>query len=289
MGGRLLAWGLMPQAPKPARRRILTEVVETFEITPHLIRVVLTGDDLKGFPVGEFTDQYVKLQLPPPGADYEAPFDPAEIKASRPKEQWFRQRTYTVRDWDPGANRLTIDFVHHGSIGLAGPWANSARPGDRLQIVGPGGDYSPSPTAAWHLLVGDEAVIPAISVALKRIPEGIPAHVFLEVENEAEEVLLESPGELEATWLHRGTDAAGRSRLPGAIAGFEFPEGDVHAFVHGEAGMVREIRKHLVIERGVPKEALSATGYWKYSRTEEGWRDDKPEWKRLAEADLGGG
>jgi hypothetical protein len=31
---------------------------------------------------------------------------------------------------------------------------------------------------------------------------------------------------------------------------------------------------------------MSASGYWKLKRTEEGWREDKAEWKRLAEADL---
>jgi NADPH-dependent ferric siderophore reductase len=267
---------------------MLTEVVETTPITPHLIRVVVTGDDLQGFPAGDFTDHYVKLQLPPPGADYEAPFDPAGIKATRPKEMWFRQRTYTVRDWDAEGNRLTIDFVHHGDVGLAGPWAANARPGDLLQLVGPGGGYSPSPAADWHLLVGDQAVIPAVSVALGRIPEGVPVHVFLEVEDEAEEVPLESPGELSLNWLHRGGDNDGRSLLPETVSRFSFPEGEVHAFVHGEAGMVREVRKHLILERDVSKEALSATGYWKHSRTEEGWRQDKPEWKRLAEMDLEG-
>lgn len=277
----------MPDAPKPVRQPILTRVVETTAITPHMIRVVVTGDGLRDFPAGEFTDQYVKLQLPPPGADYEAPFDPAAIKASRPKEMWFRQRTYTVSDWDPENRRLAIDFVHHGDIGLAGPWAANARPGDLLQIIGPGGAYSPSPAAAWHLLVGDQAVIPAISAALQRIPEGIPAHVFLEVENEADEVSLRSSGELSVTWLHSGAESGRQSLLPAAIAGFGFPEGDVHAFVHGEADMVREVRKHLLLERDLPPRALSATGYWKYSRTEEGWREDKPEWKRQAALDLG--
>ena len=31
---------------------------------------------------------------------------------------------------------------------------------------------------------------------------------------------------------------------------------------------------------------MSASGYWKLKRTEEGWREDKAEWQRLAEADL---
>ena len=52
--------------------------------------------------------------------------------------------------------------------------------------------------------------------------------------------------------------------------------------------MVREVRRHLLAERGVAPEDLSASGYWKRSRTEEGWREDKAEWKRLAEKDVAG-
>ena len=31
---------------------------------------------------------------------------------------------------------------------------------------------------------------------------------------------------------------------------------------------------------------MSASGYWKLKRTEEGWREDKAEWNRLAEQDV---
>jgi NADPH-dependent ferric siderophore reductase len=60
----------------------------------------------------------------------------------------------------------------------------------------------------------------------------------------------------------------------------------VHAFVHGEASSVRAVRRHLLIEREVPREALSVSGYWKRTRTDEEWRADKAEWNRLAEQDL---
>ena len=56
--------------------------VETVEqLTPRLIRIVFGGDGLAGFAAGEFTDHYVKLQVPPQGADYAAPFDVEEIRA----------------------------------------------------------------------------------------------------------------------------------------------------------------------------------------------------------------
>jgi NADPH-dependent ferric siderophore reductase len=66
----------------------------------------------------------------------------------------------------------------------------------------------------------------------------------------------------------------------------DFPPGDVHAFVHGEAMVVREIRRHLVVDRGVPKEALSASGYWKRDRDDEGWRAEKADFNRQADEEL---
>lgn len=268
------------------RTPIVAQVRTTERLTPHMIRIVLGADGLREFPVGEFTDHYVKLQFPPPGASYEPPFDPAAIRENLPRDQWHRQRTYTVRDADPQEGTITIDLVTHGE-GIAGQWAEGASPGDPVQLIGPGGAYSPDPEAAWHLMAGDEAVIPAISVSLGRVPAGVPVFVVLEVEDERERHDLDSDGDLRLTWIHRdGAPHTAEPRVLNAVRALELPEGRGQAFVHGEATMVREVRRHLVKERGMDLRDLSATGYWKYRRTEEGWRQDKPEWKRLAEADL---
>ena len=162
------------------------EVRRASRLTPQMIRLVLGGEGLRGFGAGPFTDHYVKLQIPPPGAGYDAPFDLDEIKATLPRDRWPKVRTYSVRDWDPDRLELTIDFVNHGSAGIAGPWAEAAVPGDRIQLIGPGGAYEPSPEADWHLMVGDACVIPAIAVALRRLRPGVPAHVIISVDEPAE-------------------------------------------------------------------------------------------------------
>jgi NADPH-dependent ferric siderophore reductase len=238
----------------PRRARVL----EKRTLTPQMIRVVLGGEELDGFGAGEFTDHYVKLKIAPPG------------------ESEARTRTYTVRDWD--GERLTIDFVVHGDEGVAGPWAAAARPGDELLQLGPGGAYTPDPEADWHLMVGDSSVIPAIAASLTRIRPGVPVHVLLEVDGPEEEQPLSTSGDLHLTWLH-GEPVAD------AVAALGFPPGRVHAFVHGEASSVRAIRRHLLVDRGLPRDAISISGYWKRSRTEEGWRADKPAWNRLVEQD----
>jgi NADPH-dependent ferric siderophore reductase len=278
-----------PKAELSAKRTPprLTEVRSVEPLTPQMLRVVVGGEDLAGFGAGPFTDHYVKLQIPPAGAPYSAPFDLDEIKATLPRDQWPRVRTYSVRDWDPDRLELTIDFVNHGSAGVAGPWAASARPGDRLQMIGPGGAYEPDPDADWHLMAGDACVIPAIAVALERIPVRVPVHVIVSIDGPEEEHLLETPGELELTWIHRDSAVEQAAEpLLAAVQNLRFPPGRPHAFVHGEAGAVRAVRKHLLGERGIPLEDLSASGYWKRRRTEEGWREDKAEWKRQVEEDL---
>jgi NADPH-dependent ferric siderophore reductase len=268
-----------PRSERRPRRPLIVRVEETRQLTPHMIRVVVGGDDLAGFAAGPFTDHYVKLQLPPPGAPYTAPFDAEDVKARLPREQWPRTRTYSVRAWDPERQRLTIDFVVHGDTGVAGPWAAAAAPGDLLQLNGPGGAYAPDPDAAWHLMVGDTSVIPAIAASLERVPAGVPVHVLIEIEDPADQQPLSSPGALRLQWLAEGTAVD-------ALRGLTFPDGAVHAFVHGEASTVRDVRRHLLVDRGLPREALSVSGYWKRSRTEEGWREDKAEWNRQAEQDL---
>ena len=104
-------------------------------------------------------------------------------------------------------------------------------------------------------------------------------HVLIAVDGPEEEQPFTTPGDLHL----RGCPATRRSspRSPTSTS----PPARVHAFVHGEASAVRELRRHLLVDRGLPREALSVSGYWKRTRTEEGWREDKADWNRLVEAD----
>ncbi|TYK43540.1 siderophore-interacting protein [Actinomadura decatromicini] len=272
-------------ATEPARkgRRLnRATVLRTERLTPHMIRVVVGGPDLAGFGAGEFTDHYVKLLFPPPGVTYPEPFDMEWVRAELPREQWPTTRTYTVRAWDADAGELTIDFVHHGDKGLAGPWAARVTPGEEILFMGPGGAYAPRADAGWHLLVGDESALPAIGASLERIPDGAPVRVFVEVAGPEEEQDLPTPGDAEIVWLHRNGGAVG-DLLVDAVRGLEFPSDDVHAFVHGEAGFVKELRRHLRVERGLPMDRLSISGYWRRGRDEDGWQSSKRDWNRAVE------
>ncbi|MGX6447319.1 siderophore-interacting protein [Patulibacter sp. S7RM1-6] len=272
---------------RPARRPIRTEVLEVSRLTPHMVRLVVGGDELERFRAGEFTDHYVKLLFPPAGAPYGMDADMTAVREELPREQWPKTRTYTVRGWDAAARRLTIDVVTHGDVGLAGAWAGRAAPGDVLQLLGPGGAYAPDPAADWHLMVGDACVLPAIAASLARVPSGVPVHAIVAVDGPEDEQPLETPGDLHLTWLHGDvTTPEGEERLVSAVRELAFPDGAVQGFVHGEATAVRAIRRHLLADRGVPREALSISGYWRRTLDEDRWQSTKGEWNREVEADV---
>ncbi|TDQ54468.1 siderophore-interacting protein [Actinorugispora endophytica] len=270
---------------RPAREapRAFRTVVRSVErLTPHMIRVVLGGDDLAGFDPSRHADSYVKLLFPRPGVAYPEPFDMAAVRRDLPREQWPSTRTYTVRSFDPESLEMAVDFVHHGDEGLAGPWAANARPGDPMNLLGPGGGYAPDPSADWHLLVGDESALPAIAASVERLPDDARAHVLVEIANADEEVKLSAPAGAEVTWVHRGSGPVG-SALVAAVRALSFPGGRVHAFVHGEAGFVKELRRLLRIDHGIPLEQLSVSGYWRLGSDDEAWRSVKADWNRRVE------
>jgi len=268
---------------RKGRKLTRSQVLRVQWITPHMIRVVIGGDGLAGFAAGEFTDHYVKLLFPVPGVAYPEPFDIDVIRQEMPREHWPRMRSYTVRSWDPHALEMSIDFVYHGDEGLAGPWAAKSQPGDEVLFLGPGGGYAPRAEADWHLLVGDESALPAIAASLEALPEGAPARVFVEISGPGEEQELVTSGDAKLVWLHRGDAPVGEA-LVEAVRDLEFPAGEVHAFVHGEAGCVKRLRRHLRVERGIPLEQLSISGYWRLGDDDEGWRAGKGEWNREVEA-----
>ncbi|MEU2771702.1 siderophore-interacting protein [Streptomyces sp. NPDC007162] len=272
--------GRKPRKPQSA------QVVRTERLTPHMQRVVLGGDGLAGFAADTCTDHYVKLLFGPEGVTYPDPFDLEQIRAEYPREHWPVTRTYTVRSWNPELRELTLDFVVHGDEGLAGPWACRVQPGETVHFMGPGGAYSPAADADWHLLAGDESALPAIARSLESLPTGARAFAFIEVSGPEEEQKIDS--DVEVVWLHRGERRVGEA-LVAAVRALEFPEGRVHAFVHGEASFVKELRALLRVERQIPRDDLSISGYWRLGHNEDGWQASKRDWNARIEAEQEGG
>lgn len=263
------------------------QVLRVQRLTPHMIRIVLGGPGLAEFDASQYADHYIKLLFPPAGVSYTEPWDMQRIRAELPREQWPAMRTYTVRRWDASARELSVDVVYHGQEGLAGPWAAHAQPGDEVHFVGPGGGYAPDPAADWHVLVGDESALPAIAASLEAMPPGARAYAFIEVSGPEEEQKLDTADNASITWLHRGDRRVGEALLR-AVGELEFQPGTVQAFVHGEAGFVKELRRLLRHERGIPREQLFISGYWRLGMDEDNWQSTKRDWNRQVEAEQEG-
>lgn len=274
-------------------------VTDVRRISPRMARITFAGDGLDDFPT--WPDQQLKLLFPKPGRHApRLPDQGADGDVMRwyhaflalPEDERPWMRSYTVRSYDPARQRITVDFVLHGAATpggdpAAGPatrWAASAAVGDTLARYGPAADYArplPLDTADWLLLAGDETALPAIGSLVEALPPEARALACLEVADAAEEQRLTTRADLTVHWVHRdGAPPGHGDALPSAVRALPFPPGRVFAWLAGEAGTVRALRRHLVDERGIDKRQIDFTGYWRRRLTQ----DDAPTEQDLAEA-----
>ncbi|CPR12590.1 siderophore utilization protein [Mycobacterium bohemicum DSM 44277] len=272
------------------------EVVETRQLAPHMVRVVLGSGHFETFVPSKFTDSYVKLVFVGPDVDVAALPHPLTLDSFDvlPPAKRPAVRTLTVRHVEPQARQIAVDVAVHGEHGIAGPWAAAAQPGQPIHLMGPGGAYTPDPAADWHLLAGDESALPAISAALEALPADAVGKAFIEVAGQEDEIPLTAPENVEVSWVYRGgradlvpEDRAGDfAPLIEAVTTAQWLPGQVHAFIHGEAqAVMHNLRPYIRNERGVDAKWASISGYWRRGRTEETFRQWK---KELAEAEAGG-
>lgn len=225
---------------RKGRRVWALTVTEKRQLTPGMMRVAFKGGDLDELAWKRGQD--LVLELPQ-------------------KNGSIARRHYTIRDLDPSARTIAIDFVLHGES-PAGDWVRNVQPGQTVNAAGPRGHTYLRDGVDWHLMIGDETCIPGIFAMLEGLPKGEKAIAFIEVADDAER----QPIDANVVWLSRNGAAAGPSRvLYDAVEGFAFPPGRGHAYVIGETSNVRAIRQRL-IARGLSKDQTSAEGYWRPGR-----------------------
>ncbi|MBP2370331.1 siderophore-interacting protein [Pseudonocardia parietis] len=244
----------------------LLQVTRTERVTPGMIRVTLTGEELAGFP-GHGPDRRIKMFFPVEGQDR-----PAIPRASTGGPVWPAGearpviRTYTVRRFAPGTGEhgeLDVDFVVHAGYGPAAAWAAAAEPGHWVGVSEPGGRWEPDTTASFQLVIGDESALPAVATVLETLAAerpDVPVQAIVEVAGAAEEQDL--PGNASVAWVHRGDAPAGEPMVA-AVRAAGLPDGRGQAWLSGESAAVKELRAHLLNERGFDRRAVYATGYWR--------------------------
>lgn len=249
-------------APPPRRRRVMrrVRVTRVEQLSPRMVRVTFTGDDLASFGWNG-PAAHIKLIFPDEGQA-----EPAMPQPDGPRST--RMRTYTPRRFDPTIPELDVEFVLHGE-GPASSWAAQAQPGQTLILGGPGPNYQIDPGADWFLLAGDDAALPAIETILDALPAAARVRVLLEVAGQHEQRPLSTAAQIEITWLHRGAQAAqAGTALEAAIRAIQLPAGNGRVYVGCEAAAMRRVRAYLLHERGLAPAAIVTRGYWKLGATD---------------------
>jgi NADPH-dependent ferric siderophore reductase len=244
-----------PARPAPVRRTVPVRRVE--DIGPHLRRVTFGGPELAGFET-HGPAEHMKIFFPLAGE--EQPRIP-EFGVQTDGQPRSPSRTYTPRYWRPDALELDVDFVLHGDGPGAG-WARSAGPSLLATVSTPKGAYVIEPGAARYFIAGDDAALPAIGTILEALPGSSRAEVYVEVENAADEQRLNSRADVSITWLHRG-DAEPGSLVDKTIRELRLDEESGRVFVACEASVMRGLRKHLLLDRGLDRSQIFTHGYWK--------------------------
>ncbi|MFC0115129.1 siderophore-interacting protein [Kibdelosporangium aridum] len=229
-------------------------VLRTQRITPRMARITVGGPQIDDF-VGAGTDENVMLYLYEPGAELPEPLTLESARTAMSRVRPY-MRTYTIRRHDPVTNEIDFDFVLHGDHGPASKWAANAKPGDEVIFVGPSPAYQPNLDADWHLLIGDETALPAISAIMQALA-GKTVKAFVEIEDAAEEQ------DLDVTWVHRnGVPAGSAEPLVKALTDAEFPAGRPAVWAAGERQVMQAVREVLA-ERGVDRAGVRPATYWR--------------------------
>ncbi len=193
-----------------------------------------------------------------------------------------------------------------GTAGPAATWAAQAAVGDPVVLLGPdrpgrgrawGVEWAPPATASRLLLAGDETALPAVGAILEALPPGRRAVAVLEVPQAGDVQDLRLPDGVGVRWLARADRPRGELLVPAVHAAlvelgvaaapaaapedvdldteplWEVPEDPAagagcYAWLAGEAGVVKRLRRHLVGDLGVDRRSVAFMGYWREGRAE---------------------
>jgi NADPH-dependent ferric siderophore reductase len=244
------------------------EVLRVERLSLHMQRVIFGGDALRGF-LSASPDDHMKMFFPNSQGQLVLP-TLGEGRLEFPEGiERSPMRDYTPRQYDDELNELTVDFVLHGD-GPASGWAEQAKPGQRIGVGGPRGSFMVANDFDHYVMIGDETALPAIGRWLDELPYGVHAIVLAEIPGSGDRQSLSSRAQVDFTWLERSdTDAASSLLLEHALEQLPTPPGDTFWWIAAESGRARRMRQYLTDERGIPKDWLRATGYWKADGTDE--------------------
>lgn len=164
------------------------------------------------------------------------------------------RRDYTPRRIDTGAREIDIEFALHGHGGAA-EWARNATIGQRAVIGGPRGSMILPLAMDWHLLIGDDSALPAVTRRLEELPADACVDAVLLV-GAADRRAFATRAEARIHWVD--SDDA----LLQVLQALPLQPGAGLAWGGGEAALMARVRQVLV-ETGMPRQAAKISAYWK--------------------------
>jgi NADPH-dependent ferric siderophore reductase len=164
------------------------------------------------------------------------------------------RRDYTPRRVDTDAREVDIEFALHGHGGAA-EWARNATVGQRAIIGGPRGSMILPLAMDWHLLIGDDSALPAVTRRLEELPAGARVVAVLLVDA-ADRRTLVTRADARIHWVD--SDDA----LLQVLKELPLQPGAGLAWGGGEAALMARVREVLV-ETGMQRQAAKVSAYWK--------------------------
>jgi NADPH-dependent ferric siderophore reductase len=238
----------------PQVERVLHEVkvrtlrVERTErLTPGMIRITLSGEDLADF-VSLAPDDHIKIFVPTPTGD-------------------VVRREYTPRRYDAGAKTLLVDFAVHDA-GPATRWALNAKWGDTIQVRGPKSSAVIDGSVHRWILVGDETALPAIGRRIEEAAPGSQITSIVSVEGPQEHQTFETDAGNSMWWAYRPLSAGND---PGALLEIVRTidiKPDTYVWIAAEARVARAVRDYFIETRYHAQKWLKASGYWVAGRAD---------------------
>lgn len=235
-----------------SRKVRLTQVANTYRLSPHLQRVILSGPDLIDFPSGQ-DGVHVKVLLPHPGNSRPN----LEINGESPA----LKRSYTIREFDDIKKQLVIDFVIDRHRGPATDWAAQAKIGDYLGIAGPGVRKLTDFTADSYLLIGDITAVNAVNGYAKFIPANAELRALITVPTRDDIIEMDGAEHLKITWRIEDENPTEIAESVRRIA--VDMSRDSQIFIGLEARELRAVKSMLLEELEFNRLHIHATGYWK--------------------------
>ncbi|MFJ4828954.1 siderophore-interacting protein [Streptomyces sp. NPDC088747] len=266
---------MIPKVYLPESRTMITLEVRRREfLTPGFASVTLGGPAVRDLVVAG-NDQAVRLFFPREGQT-------ALRMPTLSNEAWIAQlmllpksvrplvRNLTIRRARPADDEIDIEFAVHGDSPMSS-WVRRAEPGAPAGIFDIGTMYRLPEYAEGQLLVGDETALPAILSILDGTPPSLTTEVYLEVAAAADIRSVEAPAGVRIHWFSRDDEdlRPGTCALD-AVRRAPLPSGRFYTWVAGESRLATTVRRHLVNDRGVPKQDISFVGYWRLGRSTPG-------------------